>query len=58
MVANQDQIILEVVVLGDMVDQEEDVTLETIEVEEDEDIMIEAATETIMVAAVDGNCKT
>ena len=54
---NQDQIIREEVVLEDMADQGEDVTLEMTE-EEDEDIMIEAATETIMVAAADGNCKT
>ena len=54
---NQEGIIPGEDVLGDMEDQEEDVILETIEVE-DEDIMIEAATETIMVAAADGNCKT
>ena len=58
MEVNQDQTILEAVVLEDMEDQEEDEIPEMIEEEEDEDIMTEAATETIMVAAVDGNCKT
>ena len=57
MAVNQDQTILEEAVLEDMEDQVRDVILEMTEVE-DEDIMIEAVTETIMVAAVDGNCKT
>ncbi len=57
MVVNQDQTILEEVVLEDMEDLVEDEIQEMTE-GEDEDIMTEAAIETIMVAAVDGNCKT